>query len=179
MGNRDFNVRNSCRQPVDAELRVHFDEHRHVVGHDFQGDDFSPIFFSGLSKSPVHSVLQSDQQARCADTWASTRNDICWNTPHSCSICTLLVPCLNSHLSNTSEIGVASQNTPYIPSPKGRGLYGAFSVTEQRSSFKSFAKNSIEARMGAAFHGGEVKETLERVAEFAGDCIFPRKGDGL
>jgi hypothetical protein len=30
--------------------------------------------------------------------------------------------------SNTSEIGFASQNTPYIPSPKGRGLYGAFSV---------------------------------------------------
>jgi hypothetical protein len=29
---------------------------------------------------------------------------------------------------NTSEIGFASQNTPYIPSPKGRGLYGAFSV---------------------------------------------------
>jgi len=34
---------------VDAELRVHFDEPRYVVGHDFQGDDFSPIFFSGLS----------------------------------------------------------------------------------------------------------------------------------
>src|ERR1700680_4560859 len=32
------------------------------------------------------------------------------------------------HLSNTREIGSASQNTPYIPSPKGRGLYGAFSV---------------------------------------------------
>jgi hypothetical protein len=42
------------------------------------------------------------------------------------------VPCLNynhRHLSNTREIGSASQNTPYIPSPKGRGLYGAFSVT--------------------------------------------------
>jgi hypothetical protein len=34
---------------VVAELRVHFDEHRHVVGHDFPGDDFSPVFFSGLS----------------------------------------------------------------------------------------------------------------------------------
>jgi hypothetical protein len=73
----------------------------------------------------------SDQPARCADTRVSTRNDICWNTPHYCSICTLLVPCLNRRLSNTSEIGFASQNTPYIPSPKGRGLYRAFSVKKK------------------------------------------------
>src|ERR1700682_2388467 len=103
----------------------------HVGGHDFQGDDFSPIFFSGLSNHRFTAFCNRTNQARCADTWASTRNDICWNTPHYCSICTLLVPCLNynhRHLSNTREIGFASQNTPYIPSPKGRSLYGAFSV---------------------------------------------------
>src|ERR1700686_3614755 len=67
----------------------------HVVGHDFQGDDFSPIFFSGLSNQRFTAFCNRTNQARCADTWASTRNDICWNTPHYCSICTLLVPCLN------------------------------------------------------------------------------------
>jgi len=39
------------------------------------------------------------------------------------------------HLSNTREIGFASQNTPYIPSPKGRALYGAFSVTRREGFF--------------------------------------------
>jgi hypothetical protein len=53
------------------------------------------------------------------------------------------VPCLNRHLSNTSEIGFASQNTPYIPSPKGRGLYGAFSV----KSGKNFCCRTRDCRL--------------------------------
>jgi dCTP deaminase len=45
--------------------------------------------------------------------------------------------------SNTSEIGFASQNTPYIPSPKGRGLYGAFSVNCTVVDPKNFDERSF------------------------------------
>ena len=113
---------------VDAELRVHFDEPRHLVGHDFPGDDFSPVFFSGLS----------NHRGKRFATWTNQHTAPILGRPPAMISAgihpiivrfgTLLVPCLNRHPSNTSEIGFASQNTPYIPSPKGRGLYGAFSV---------------------------------------------------
>jgi hypothetical protein len=37
-------------QPVDAQLRVHFDQAMNVVGHDCQSDDFRPILCCHLSK---------------------------------------------------------------------------------------------------------------------------------
>jgi hypothetical protein len=53
---------------------------------------------------------------------------------------------LNRHLSNTSEIGLASHNTPYIPSAKGRELYGAFSV--RHSSRRNRTMTQREGRPG-------------------------------
>jgi len=108
-------------QSVDAELRVHFDEHRPVVGHDFPGDDFSPIFFSGLSHHRFPAFCNRTHQHTAPILGRPHAMIFAGIHPIIVRFGTLLAPCLNRHLSNTSEIGFASQNTPYIPSPKGRG----------------------------------------------------------
>ncbi len=107
---------------MDAELRVHFEEHLHVVGHDFQGDDFSPIFFSGLSNH-LFTAFCNRTNKHAAPILGRPHAMIFAGIHH------IIV----RFVSNTSEIGFASQNTPYIPSPKGRGLYGAFSVRLARN----------------------------------------------
>src|SRR4029077_10118303 len=79
----------------------------------------SARYFQRSVSSPVHSVLQSDQPARRSDTWASTRNDICWNAPHYCLIW---------YPSNTSEIGFCFPKYALYPQQpyKGGGFTAPF-----------------------------------------------------
>ena len=45
-------------------------------------------------------------------------------------------------------------------------------VTEERGTFKRFAKNSMQASLARPSTGAAVSDELERIAEFAGDGIL-------
>src|SRR5260370_20170427 len=147
VGSRDFNVRNSCRNVCD-ETPLRFLTHLWMPN--CRSTSTSPCtcsgmisqemispryFFSGLSHHPFTAFCNRTNQ-HTAPILGRPHAMIFAGIHHiMVRFGTLLVPCLNRHLSNTSEIGFASQNTPYIPSPKGRGLYGAFSVRIGRETF--------------------------------------------
>ena len=52
-------------------------------------------------------------------------------------------------------------------------------VTEDRGTFKSFAKNSMQASLARPSIGGAVRRELQRVAEFAGDGVLLGAGMDL
>jgi hypothetical protein len=58
-------------QPMDAKLRVYFDEHMDVVGHDCQSDDFRPIFVCRLPKYRLTAFChRANQPATSVCVWA-------------------------------------------------------------------------------------------------------------